>query len=354
MKWLELVSWWAGTWWSWGEGIGRVCRWEDVNEVLWSEDVLWWLYFPKMTTTVFPAFLQHDLAISLVGGAGLCSLSLNLGRFMTTVEVRLDHTWWYSVLPGSLGISFLKPRHFALKSKQPRGEDTYRCPSQQPVSTTRREQWAFRRLWLFKSSQLTVQTLLYSDKLSPSEFLTHRICGQNQMFLFCFGHKFGVICITARVTGTLNRACISLGNIPCCLCSYSCSPQCLQIEGSWGSSLIFSKLEARNEAFRRWGRMPDIAWRKKKLLGGAILSQSWTQGVYLKHFAEHQGMGQMERTSLGTYTINSSALLPMSNCLLLFIFSTPSSQEGIWFFYVITIIRHWTEFSYQATWQPAD
>ena len=126
---------------------------------------------------------------------------------------------------------------------------------------------------MFKSSQLRVQTLLYSNKLSLSEFLTHRICGHNQMFLFCFCHKFGVICITARVTGTLNRACISLGNIPRCLCNYSCSPQCLQIEGSWGSSFIFSKLEARNEAFRRRGRMPDIARRKKSCWKSNLMSK---------------------------------------------------------------------------------
>lgn len=60
-----------------GEGLRMFCKWEGC-EGLRPEDVLWCLCFLKMTRTVFPVSLQHDLGISPIGGQGLCSLSLNL------------------------------------------------------------------------------------------------------------------------------------------------------------------------------------------------------------------------------------------------------------------------------------
>ena len=52
-----------------------------------------------------------------------------LSSSMTTEEMRLDHTWWCSMLPCSLGILFLKPRHFALKPKKPHGEARIAIPA---------------------------------------------------------------------------------------------------------------------------------------------------------------------------------------------------------------------------------
>lgn len=101
------------------------------------------------------------------------SLSLNLGRLMTTEEMRLDHTWWYSVLPCSLGILFLKPRHFAMKPKKPHGsQDSFfsqvtQLRSQPTASISCKTcEWIFRRFWLFESSLLRVQTLLHGDESS--------------------------------------------------------------------------------------------------------------------------------------------------------------------------------------------
>ena len=151
-----------------GEGFSIFWRWKGC-EALWSEDVLWGLYFPMMTTTIF-IFLQCDLDISSIAAGSMflffghavqhvrsqlpdqglnpchlhgkhrvlatgpaeksqCPLSLNLGRLMTTEEMRLDHMWWYSVLPCSLGILVLKSRHFALKPKKPQGEARIAIPA---------------------------------------------------------------------------------------------------------------------------------------------------------------------------------------------------------------------------------